>query len=342
MKPRRRALLDAGLRLGVATAAGSLARPWAVHAQGAGGAVSTRSIGVLAYTYRADQVSGAQPEAPFARAFLAGMADAGWRYGAQFTTVARAAEGRADRWEREAQEMVRERVDLIVCGGPFGAALKRVGVGVPVVLCGSEDPVGLGLVRSLAAPGTLFTGLSNQLTELAPKRLEILAELFPAPARLAFLRQAGAGGMGDVTAVMRAWARDSGRELEQLEVNTTDEMGEQLRRARARGVAGMLVYGFLDRRSWLDEQAAQAGIGLMWPFRNPAESAELVSYAVDFNAVWQRAAHYVDRILRGAAPGSLPMEQPTQIDLVINLRTAARLGIRVPASLLIRASRVVE
>lgn len=121
-----------------------------------------------------------------------------------------------------------------------------------------------------------------------------------------------------------------------------DDQTQVLRAARSRDIRGMLVTGFLDRRAWLDEEAARAGIGLMWPFRSTSKTEELISYSADFTAIWHRAAHYVDRILRGAHPGTLPMEQPTKFDLVINLRTAALLGLQVPHSLLLRASRVIE
>lgn len=300
-------------------------------------------IGILGIGRSAEQ-TGSQPNHPSGAAFMRGMAEAGWRYSTQFTTVTRGNEGRAALIDPMTLEMLREAPDVIVCAGFYALPLKRVGVSVPVVICGSPDPVGQGLVQSLAAPGTMFTGLSNLIVELVPKRLELLAELCPPPARLALLRQLGheATSVTHPLALVQAAARRLGREIELLDVAEHDELPQKLRDARRRGITGMLVAGFLGQRHLVDEMATQAGIALMWAFRATTPTQEVISHSVDFAAVWHRAAHYVDRILRGAHPGTLPIEQPTKIDLVIDLRTAARLGIRVPASLLIRAARVVE
>jgi putative ABC transport system substrate-binding protein len=216
-----------------------------------------------------------------------------------------------------ASELIREQVDVIVAGAPVLAALQQVNTTIPVVMAGAEDPVGLGLIKSLAHPGTNFTGLSNQSGELMGERLKLLKELVPGSAPVAVLwDRAGLPTWQSAEAAARAqnW------QLLSLEVRDPCEIEAALDVVDAAGAGALLAVGGLA-------------------FRYTARINELT--ARRRLPAW-RAAVFVDKILKGAKPADLPVEQPTKFEMVINIKTAKTLGPIVPTSLLARANEVIE
>jgi putative ABC transport system substrate-binding protein len=268
-----------------------------------------------------------------------------WIEGKNVAIEYRWAEGRTERYAEIAAEFVRIKVAVIVTAGtePVIAA-KRLTSAIPIVFATAGDPVGSGLVASLARPGGNVTGLSNQQTDLAGKRLGLLREIVPGLRRLAIMANIGnpasALEMRDVQAVAGALG---------LQVTTSDiRRPEDIALAfdALKGKADAL-YVVIDplvsgNRVRINTLALGAQLPTMHGFREIAQAGGLVSYGPDFPDLFRRTAELVDKILRGAKPGDLPIEQPTKFELVINLVTAKALGITIPQMLLGRADEVIE
>jgi ABC-type uncharacterized transport system substrate-binding protein len=298
-------------------------------------------IGILASSAATSEMVGPQPRVPFVNAFLRGMGQLGYVYGERFVTEPRGGEGRPERYPGLAAELVRLRVDVIVAGGPTLPALKQATSTIPIVAAGAEDPVGQGLVQSLGQPGGNFTGLSNQMVEVTGKRLELLKELLPSAAPVAVLWD---------RAALRTWqaaeaaARERGWRLLSLEVRDAGEIEEVFKAATDARAAALLVIGglALSQRRRIAELAARSRLPAMYSVRQQVEAGGLMSYSADLNEIWRRAAGFVDKILKGAHPGDLPVEQPSKFELTINMKTAKALGLTIPPSLLLRADQVIE
>ena len=297
-------------------------------------------IGVLGLGVTSDLI-GPQPRNPITNALLRGLRELGYAYGQDFVTEPRGGEGRPARYSGLAAELVRLQVDVIVAPGPMLPALKQATSTIPIVMAGATDPVGEGLVQSLARPGRNFTGLSNQSVEAAAKRLELLKELVPGPAPVAVLR--------DPTAV-RSWheteaaAFERGWKLLSLEVRDPGELEGAFKTATAAKAGALLVMGglaFAQARQ-VAELAASSRLPAMYPNSVPVRAGGLISYGADLIEIWRRAAFFVDRILKGASPADLPVEQPSQFELVVNLKTAKALGLTIPQSILLRAAEVIQ
>jgi putative tryptophan/tyrosine transport system substrate-binding protein len=278
-------------------------------------------------------------------AFVQRLNQLGWIEGRNIAIEYGWAEGRNERAAEVAAEFVRLKVDVIVAAGTEATlAAKRATSVIPIVFSTAGDPVGTGLIASLARPGGNVTGLSNLGSDLAAKRLELLREILPHLSRLAIMTNAGYSGsvteMGEIDAAARAL----GLEVVPLTIRRPEDIApafEALKgRAEALYVVGDPLVNF--QRVRINTFALVARLPTMYPQREYVEAAGLMSYGPNFPDLNRRAADFVDRILRGTKPGEIPVEQPTKFDLVINLTTAKALGLTIPESFLLRADEVIE
>jgi putative ABC transport system substrate-binding protein len=281
----------------------------------------------------------------WAAAFARRLRELGWIEGRTVAIEYRWAEGRNERFAEIAAEFVRLKVDVILTTGTTSVqAAKQATSVIPIVFAIAGDPVGAGLVDSLARPGGNVTGLSNQSTDLAGKRLELLRDVLPGLRRLAIIANAGNPytmlEMGEV----RAAARVLGLDVATLEIRRAAEIVPAFQALKDRVDALYVVNDALvnSNRARIHTLATAARLPTIDNNRDYVEVGGLMSYGPNFPDLFRRAAEYVDKILRGAKPADLPVEQPTKFDLVVNLVTAEALGLSVPPSLLARADEVIE
>jgi putative ABC transport system substrate-binding protein len=284
------------------------------------------------------------PPDPFVDALRRGLRDLGYEEGRTIAIEYRWAGGNPERIPALTAELVRLNVRVIVTSGDPGVpAAKRATRRIPVVFAVHADPVGAGLVASLARPGGNVTGLSSMTAELGRKRLELLKEAFPQLSRIAVLRDPRQP-VGDLQLTETA-AGSLGLRLHVLTLREIDELEAVLAAAR-QGQADALINlqsaFFYAHRERIVEAVSRTRLPTMYHHRAFVDAGGLMAYAPDFSDLFRRAATYVDRILKGADPADLPVEQPTKFELVINLKTAKALGVTIPQSLLIRADRVVR
>jgi putative ABC transport system substrate-binding protein len=272
------------------------------------------------------------------------MQELGYAEGEAFVLEYRSADGVDHRFPELAQDLVSRKVDLIVTRGtPAALAAKGATGGIPVVIIGVGDPVGCGLVASLAHPGGNVTGLSAAVTEIFPKRVQLLRELIPRATRIAVLFNMSNPALPAQWRVTESAARSLAIEPLLIDVRKADDLEPAFVTASRQRADAMIVG--LDTLT----QANQATIvELAARHRLPAIYAStefvrgLIAYGVNYPEMYRRAAAYVQRILRGARPAELPVQEPTVFELSIDLRTARALGLAVPAALLLRADHVVE
>jgi putative ABC transport system substrate-binding protein len=254
-------------------------------------------------------------------------------------------EGRDERFAEIVAEFIRLKVNVIVTNATTAALVAKHATSViPIVFAAAADPVGTGLVASLAQPGGNVTGLSNQSTDLAAKRLEILREFVPNLHRLAIIAHVGAPIVVLELGEVQAAARALGIEVGILEIRRTQDIAPTF--AAFKGPAEAL-YVCSDplvtiNRIRINTLALGARLPTMHGFRDYVEAGGLMSYGPNIPHQYRRAADYVDKILRGAKPADIPVEQPTKFDLVVNLITAQALSLTVPPTLLARADEVIE
>ena len=268
----------------------------------------------------------------------------GWIEGRTVAMEYRWAEGHNERYAEIAAEFVRLKVDVIVTTAPAVPATKRVTSVVPIVFALAGDPVGTGLIQSLVRPGGNVTGLSIQQTDTAGKRLELLREVVPSLRRLAIMANVS---FPDAVMEMREvqeTARAFNLEVSTFEIRRAEDIApafEALKgRAEALYVASDPLLG--SNRVRIGILALGARMPTMHDFRDYVEAGGLMSYGPNNANLFRRAGDYVDKILRGAKPADIPVEQPTKFDLVVNLITAQALGLTVPPTLLARADEVIE
>jgi len=329
MTTRRRELLIA---LGVA----ALAWAGAVRAQ----APSTlRRIGML---------SGFSPSgyAPSYQAFRLGLRDLGWVEGKNISIEYRHAEGRHDRLPELAADLVRLKVDVIVTAATSDAlAAQRATKAIPIVMVAAGNPVANGLVESLARPGGNVTGLSQMLQEVSGKRLELLKEMVPKLSRVAVLWNPNSASATLNWKENQQPARQLGIQLFSLEVRSPSELDKAFEAAtnvRAGALAILpdpVISTNLER---IVDFAAKSRLPSIYQSSEFADAGGLVTYGPDRADLFRRAATYVDKILKGTKPGDLPVDQPTKLELVVNLKTAKAIGITIPQSVLFRADKVIE
>jgi putative tryptophan/tyrosine transport system substrate-binding protein len=276
-------------------------------------------------------------------AFVQRLRALGWIEGRTIAIEYRWAEGHNERYVGIVAELVRLKVDVIVAPGSGAIAAKAATSVIPIVFI-AGDPVGSGLVPSLARPGGNVTGLSLQQPDTAGKRLELLREVVPGIGRLAIIANVAYGaGLTDMREVEAA-ARTLGLEVIALEIRQAEDIATAFEALKGRADALYVVTDPLIRtsRRHIATLALGARLPTMYGYRELVESGGLMSYGPHIPDSYARAADYVDKILRGAKPADLPVEQPTKFELIINLKTAQALGLDVPPSLLARADEVIE
>ncbi len=283
---------------------------------------------------------------PSLEAFRQALRELGWGEGTNLGIEERFADGDAGRLPALADELVRLNVDVILASTSAGArAAKNATTTIPIVMVDVGDPVTTKLVSNLARPGGNVTGVSNMVLGLTEKRLAILKEALPGAKRIAMLSHP------DNLIAPPQWrdaevtARRLGLRLQRLEIRTRDDLRRAFQAAMKAG-AGAVVpladpFTTVLTRDIL-ELAARYRLPTMMETREQVEAGALLSYHPDRPDAWRRAAAYVDRILKGASPRDLPVEQPTNFQLVINLRTAKALGLTIPPAVLLRADAVIE
>jgi putative ABC transport system substrate-binding protein len=277
-------------------------------------------------------------------AFVQRLRELGWIEGRTVVIDYRWAEGRTERYAGIAAEFVRLKVDVIVTvGGAVGAA-KQATATIPIVFAGAGDPVGSGMVASLAQPGGNVTGLSVQSIDLAGKRLEILREIFPDVRRLAIIGNVEYAATVLEMGEAQAAARALGLEVARSEIRRAEDIAPAFEALKG---AAQALYVCPDatinaNHARINTLALGARLPTMHGVRDYVEVGGLMAYGPNLPDLYRRAANYVDKILRGAKPADLPVEQPTKFDLVINLVTARALGLEMPATLLARADEVIE
>jgi putative ABC transport system substrate-binding protein len=316
--------------LGGATAAW----PLAARAQQAG---KLPTIGFL---------GGATPSAfgQLVAAFVQRLRELGWIEGRTVTIEVRWAEGRSERFAEIAAEFVRLKVDVIVTSGPPVFAAKKATSVIPIVFATVADPLGTGLVASLARPGGNVTGLSLTSPELAGKRLELLREAIPGLRQLAIMANANyPPSMWELDEVEAA-ARPLGIETIALKIRQAADIASAFEALKGRAQALYVVGESLTSANQvrITSFALAARLPIMHPNRERLETGGLMSYGPNFPSLYRRAGDFVDKILRGTKPADIPVEQPTKFDLVVNLITARALGLEVPPTLLARADEVIE
>ena len=296
-------------------------------------------IGVL------ETVSASMNAANF-DAFRRGLRELGYIEGQNYVIEYRSADGRAERFADLAAELVRLRVDLIVTRGtPAARAAKEATTKIPVVMAAIGEPLGVGVVASLARPGGNITGFSAFVTELSAKRVEILRETFPGISRVGFLNNMSNPVIPPQWEVTKDAARSLGMEAELLDVRTRDDVPRAFEAATRLKVAALLVG--VDAVTQANGQLIIDNVAIMripavYASKEFVDSGGLMTYSVSYPHLYYRAAGLVDKILKGARPGDLPVEQPTKLELVINLKTAKALGLEIPPTLLARADEVIE
>jgi putative ABC transport system substrate-binding protein len=322
----RRAFIS-GITLGL------LAAPLAAEAQQAG---KVYRIGFISNSTRP---AGAALVGPFQQ----GLAELGWVEGQNISIEYRWAEGDMGRHPRLAAELVALKVEVIVLAGTAAArAALQATQTIPIVAAVVGDPVASGLVKSLAKPGGNLTGGAWQSGELITKQLQLLQQMAPTATRFAAL---GHSAMPAARTAVETTARSLGVKLEVFQVSVPADVPaafKAIERGRAEALIVLPSPMFYAERRQLAQLAARHRLPAIYEVKEYVDEGGLASYGPSFPEMYRRAATYVDRILKGAMPGELPMEQPTKFVLVINLKTAKALGLTVPPSLLQRADQVIE
>jgi putative tryptophan/tyrosine transport system substrate-binding protein len=318
--------------------AGALAAPLGAGAQQAG------------KLYRIGLLGGSPPNSPGGRraweGFFQGLRELGYVEGQDILVEGRWYGERTDRLPALAGELVRLKVDVIVAGAaPAPEAARRATSTIPIVMANHSDPVGSGLVASLARPGGNVTGMSTLSPELIGKRLHLFKEAIPGISRVAVLSNPTIPSQVLELKEAKVAAGLLKVQLQLLEARAPGDFAgafSAMRRERADGVIIITSSMFYAERTRIAKLAAESHVPAMYAVREFAEAGGLMTYGIDVHESFRRAATYVDRILKGAKPADLPVEQPTKFELVINLKTAKALGVTIPPSLLARADQVVE
>jgi ABC-type uncharacterized transport system substrate-binding protein len=311
----------------------AVAWPLAARAQQAG---KLRTIGFLG--------ADASSFSPWTAAFVARLRELGWIEDRTIAVEYRWSEGRIERYTEIAAEFVRLNVDVIVTGSAAVPAAKQATSVIPIVFVLALDPVAGGLVASLVRPGGNVTGLSIQAADLAGKRLELLREVVPRLRRLAIM-----GNVGFAEAVLemgevQAAARTLGLEVAPLEIQRAEDITPAFEALKTQADALYIAQDALvaTNRTRILTSALSARLPTVFGTRDFVQAGALMSYGPNFPNQFRRAAELVDKILRGAKPTDIPVEQPTKFDLIINMKTAKALGLDIPPTLLARADEVIE
>jgi putative tryptophan/tyrosine transport system substrate-binding protein len=313
---------------------GAAAWPLAARAEQASKLPTIGVLGVATASAWSDWVSS----------FLQRLRELGWIEGRTVAIEYRWAGGHSERFAEIAAEFVRSKVDIIVTAGGAVVAAKAATAVIPIVFAVASDPLGSGLVASLARPGGNVTGLSVQVPDVAGKRIELLRELVPGFRTMAIMANVGYPAavleMGEVQAA----ARTLGLEVTIVEIRRAEDIASAFETFKSRAeVLYVCVDPLTDtNRIRINALALDARLPTISGFREDLEAGGLIFYGPNVSHLFRRAADYVDKILRGAKPADIPVEQPTKFDLVLNLTTARALGLTMPPTLLARADEVIE
>ena len=293
--------------------------------------------------------SSASGNAPLLEAFRQEMRKLGWIEGKNFTFEYRFAEGKFDRLPDLAADLVRLKVDLImVSGGQPALAAKSATTTIPIVMANAGDPVAFGLVASLGRPGGNVTGLSSLVPELNSKRLEILYDAVPKLVRVGFLRPSGGGGpAGEATMKeIRPAALGLKIKLEEIDAQLDAKgLESAFQTAKQKQVGAIMTATgnpFFTERKRIVELAVKHRLPAIYPQKEFVDAGGLMSYGADYEDLYRRTAVYVDKILKGAKPADLPVQQATKFEFVINLKAAKQIGLTIPVDLLARANKVIK
>jgi putative ABC transport system substrate-binding protein len=304
-------------------------------------------VGLIVTTSPVSEMTGPEPLHPSIRAFVHGLRALGWVEGQNLILERRSAEGRFERFGDIVTELVSLKTDVIVAPGDLiPRAARAITTTLPIVMATAEDPVGAGLVQSLARPGGNVTGLMLVVgPEIEGKRLEIFREALPGVSRVAYLgSKEEKDWEGPWGQSVRTAAQALGVTLVLAEFPSRQyaDAFAQVSRARAEAVfVSPSLLAFADR-ALIVELATRARVPTMFAYRQQVELGGLMSYGVNVVDNFRRAASFVDRILKGTKPADLPVERPTKFELAINLKTAKALGLTIPPSLLLRADQMID
>jgi len=276
-------------------------------------------------------------------AFKQGLRELGYAEGKNIVIEQRDAEGKRRRLPTLAAELVRVKVDIIVTGGAGVGAAKNATSTIPIVMTFSADPVRAGLVASLAHPGGNVTGLSDFHGDLVAKRLELLKEVVPSASRVAVIFNPNSSGSKHMLKEIQAVAPALGMKVLPLAVEGADDFDRAFATIKTERPGGLIQSVALGRhRRRIVDLAAKSRLPAMYTRGQWVAAGGLMSYGSSWPDLFRRAATYVDKILKGAKPADLPVEQPTKFELVINLKTAKALGLTIPPTLLLQATKVIK
>ena len=308
--------------------------PLAARAQQSGKVPTIGFLGATTASFQSQHIA----------AFVRRLRELDWIEGHTVAIEYRWAEGRPERFAEIATEFVRLKVDVIVTLGGAVLAAKQATSVIPIVFASAADPVGGGLVASLARPGGNITGLSIQAPDLAGKRLELLREIFPDVRRLAIIGNVEYAATVLEMGEAQAAGRTLGLEVVRSEIRRAEDIAPAFEALKG-GADALYVVGDLlvnTNRARIYTLAMGARLPAIYNAKEHVEAGGLMSYGPNYPDLYRRAAEYVDKILRGAKPGDIPVEQPTKFELVVNLTTAKALGLTIPPGMLARADEVIE
>jgi putative tryptophan/tyrosine transport system substrate-binding protein len=297
---------------------------------------------------RIGYLAGAFPSTVSVRtaAFRQGLRELGYVEGKNIVVEYRYAEAKVDRERELAAELTRLKVDVIVSTGPtVTRAAKEATAAIPIVFAQDGDPVASGFVGSLARPGGNITGLSSLAPELSGKRLELLKEIAPKLFRVTVIGNSTEPGNAQFLKETELAAGALNVQLQYLDALSSKDIETAFRAAakgRADGVVMLESRLFNSRRIQIAELAVKSRLPTTYPRPEYVEDGGLMTYGPNINDLFRRAATYVDKILKGAKPAELPVEQPTKFELVINLKAAKQIGLTIPPNVLVRADRVIK
>ncbi len=345
MKPHMRHPMHQRRTLLNALGASALAAPFASFAQQpaapAGAAGKIWRVGILVLQ---DRTSGLDPQ--FSGAFVPAMRELGYVEGKNLLIEWRFADGDTKRLPALAAELLQWKPDVLIGGGNDSPlAMQKLTSTVPIIMASSSDPVGLGLVKSLARPGGNITGMSSITSELSSKRLQLLAETVPTVKRVAYLRNPDAASASMSLASVQSGAQKLGIDLLPVEARNVAEIDAGfagMRKLKAGAVLVALHPFFQQRKSQIAGLSAQYRLPSMAADPLYVDAGCLMSYGSSLAGLWARAATFADKLFKGRKPADLPVEQPTKFELVINMKTAKALGVTVPQVVLLQAERVIE
>ena len=279
-------------------------------------------------------------------AFRQGLRELGYVEGKNIVIEWRSAEGKSDRLPGLAAELVRLKVDLVVSGGVATTrAAKQATVTIPIVMASDDDPVGSGFAASLARPGGNITGLSTLSPEISGKQLELLKEIVSKLSRVAIGGDVTRPGIPQALREINVAADALGVQVQYLELREPKDIETAFRAASKEHADAVLVLGspvLLSQRRQIADVAAKSRLPAIYPRPEFVEDGGLMSYGVSFTHLFRRAATYVDKILKGAKPAELPIEQPKKFELFVNLKAAKQIGLTIPPSVLTRADKVIK